>query len=104
MKNMGHIYVDNEYPESEDYESNFIDYKQDESGSSKKAMKDARTQLRIEKLNSSELPSPGTSGLRFARLEKNSFSQLGQDLSEALKLLTRLLNTWHPQQQGHISG
>lgn len=94
MKNVGYIYVDDGYPESADYDNNYIAYDQDAPGGYKKALAEASAQLRHEKLNASEVPAPGTSALRFAKPEKNAASRLGQYLSDTFKLLSGLLIRW----------
>jgi hypothetical protein len=100
MKNVGYIYVDDGYPESADYDSNYICYDRDEPDGYKEAMAEASAQLRLEKLNSSEVPAPGTSALRFARLQKTAAPFFRRFLSDALKPLSDLLSKWRQSGRG----
>jgi hypothetical protein len=99
MKNVGHIYVDDGYPESADYDSNYICYDQDEPDGYKNALAEAGGRLRSVKKTCPELPPPGTSFLRFARREKKRASSFG-----VLEFLSRLFNKRCPNGKDHPRG
>jgi len=97
MRNSGQIHIDNGYPDSEDCESNMISSYQQQSSGNDKTLMDVRIQMLIEKLNASELPSPGTSALCFARFEETGILRLGHYFFDAFESMTRLPNKWLPQ-------
>jgi hypothetical protein len=96
MKNVGYIYVDDGYPESADYDSNYICYDRDALDGYKDARAEAGAQLRLERVKSSEVPAPATSALRFAERETESWARIGQSFARVLKRISTTLLKWRP--------